>query len=64
MQHVAVGDFVVFAFQPQLTEVARAGLAAARNVIVIRDGLGADGAALEIGVDRARGLRLRPWRCP
>ena len=57
MHHVAVGDLVVLAFQPQLADVARAGLAAARDVILIRDGLGADEAALEIRVDRARGLR-------
>src|SRR5437588_12112355 len=29
MHHVAVGDFVLLAFQPQLADVARAGLAAA-----------------------------------
>ena len=57
MHHVAVGDLVVLAFQPQLADVARARLAAALEVILIRDGLGADEAALEIGVDRARRLR-------
>src|SRR5258708_35004181 len=41
MQHVAVGDDVVLAFQPQLADVARTGLAAAFDVVVIRDGLGA-----------------------
>src|SRR5258708_18945219 len=57
MQHVAVGDDVVLAFQPQLADVARAGFAAALDVIVIRDGLGADEAVLEIRMDHAGGLR-------
>ena len=37
MHHVAVGDLVVLAFQPQLADVACAGLAAARNVILVRE---------------------------
>src|ERR1044072_4143049 len=57
MHHVAVGDLVLLAFEPQLPGLARAGLAAALDVIVVGDGLGADEAALEIGVDRARRLR-------
>src|ERR1043166_3744883 len=57
MHHVAVGDHVVLAFEPHLAGVARAGLAAGRYIVVICDGLGADEAALEVGVDRARGLR-------
>ena len=57
MHHVAVGDDVVLAFEPQLAGVARAGFAAIGDVVVIGDGLGADEAALEIGVDDARGLR-------
>src|SRR5205814_6952262 len=48
MHHVAVGDFVLLAFQPQLADVARAGLAAALDVILVRDGLGADEVALEV----------------
>ena len=60
MHHVAVGDHVVLAFEPQLAGVARAGLAAERDVVVIGDGLGADEAALEIGVDDAGRLR-RAW---
>src|SRR5947209_5840666 len=51
MHHVAVGDLVVLAFQPQLADVTRAGLAAALEVILVRNGLGADEAALEIGVN-------------
>ena len=62
MHHVAVGDDVFLAFQPQLAGVARAGLAARLDVVVVGDGLGADEAALEIGMDDAGRLR-RPW-CP
>ena len=57
MHHVAVGDDIVLAFQPQLAGIARAGLAAERDIVVIGDGLGADEAALEIGMDDARRLR-------
>src|SRR5215217_2410894 len=57
MHHVAVGDLVVLAFEPQLADVARAGLAAALDVILERDGLGADETTLKIRVDRAGGLR-------
>src|SRR5205085_12478310 len=51
MHHVAVGDLVLLAFQPQLADVARVGLAAALDVILMRARLGAEEAALEIGVD-------------
>ena len=57
MQHIAVGDLILLAFQPQLADVARAGLAAALDVILIRDRLGADEAALEIAVDAPSRLR-------
>jgi hypothetical protein len=42
MHHVAVGDDVFLAFEPELADVARAGLAAALDVIVKRNRLGAD----------------------
>src|SRR5689334_10936177 len=57
VHHVAVGDDVVFALEPQPSGIARAGLAAERDVIVIADRLGADEAALEVGVDHTRRLR-------
>src|SRR5262245_34733699 len=57
LHHVAVGDLVLLAFEPQLASLARAGLALAPDVIVVGDRLGADEAALEISVDRARRLR-------
>ena len=57
MHDVAVGDDIVLAFEPHLAGVARAGLAAAGDVIVVGDRLGADEALLEIGVDDAGGLR-------
>src|SRR3954453_6509857 len=57
MHHVAVGDFVVLAFEPQLADVARAGLPAALDVIVERDRLGANEAALEISVNDPGRLR-------
>src|SRR4051812_3796231 len=57
MHHVAVGDHVLFAFEPHLAGVAGAGLATGRDVVVVADGLGADEALLEIGVDHAGRLR-------
>jgi hypothetical protein len=57
MHHVAVGDDIFLAFKTQLAGIARTGLAAQRDVIVIRDGLGADEALLEIGVNDARRRR-------
>src|SRR5690349_11914815 len=57
MEDVAVLHHVVLAFEPELAGVARAGLARQRHVVVIGDGLGADEALLEIGVDHACGLR-------
>ena len=53
MHHVAVGDDVFLAFQPQLAAVAGAGFAAERDIVGIGDGLGADEALLEIGMDHA-----------
>ncbi len=57
MHHVAVGDDVFLAFQPQLAGIARTGFAGILHVVVVGDRLGADEAALEVGVDHARGLR-------
>ena len=57
MHHVAVGDHIVLAFEPHLAGIARAGLAAERHIVVVGDGLGADEAALEVGVDDAGRLR-------
>ena len=56
MQHVAVGDRVVLAFEAELARLARARLAPAGDIIRVGDGLGADEAPLEIGVDDARRL--------
>src|SRR5579871_2502844 len=58
MQHVAVGDDVILAFQAELAQLPRTGLALARHIIGIGDGFGADEALLEIGVDHTRCL----WR--
>src|SRR5581483_386574 len=57
MEDVAVLHYVILAFQSELAGVARTGFAGEGDVIVISDGLGADEALLEIGVDDARGLR-------
>ena len=57
VQDVAVLDDVVLAFEPELAGVLRARFAVERDVVVIGDGLGADEALLEIGVDDAGGLR-------
>src|SRR5690349_8762915 len=55
--HVSFLDDVVLAFEPQPTRIACPGLAAVLDEIIVRDRLCADEAALEIGVDHARGLR-------
>src|SRR5687767_15777773 len=50
---VAVAHHVVLAFQPQLARLLRAQLALAGDEIVERGDLGADEAALEVGMDDA-----------
>jgi hypothetical protein len=40
MQHVAVGDLVFLAFDPQLPHLARAGFAAALGLIIAGNRLG------------------------
>ena len=57
MHDVAVMHDIILAFEPHLAGVARAGLAVAGDIVVIADGLGADEAVLEIGVNDAGGLR-------
>ena len=57
MHHVAVGDDVLLAFQPQLAGVARAGFARIFYVVIVGDRLGADETALEVRVNDACGLR-------
>ena len=57
MQHVAVLDDVVLAFEAELARFARARLALPGDIVVIGDGLGADEALLEVGVDDAGRLR-------
>ena len=54
--HVAVLDDIVLAFGAQLAGVAGARFAAELDEVVVGDGLGADEAALEVGVDLARRL--------
>src|SRR5436309_1679810 len=56
VHHVAVADLVLLAFRAQLAGFARAGLAAEAYVVAEGDGLGADEALLEIGVDDAGGF--------
>src|SRR5271166_2029562 len=57
VHHVAVGDDIVLAFEPELAGLARARFAAKGRVVVVSDGLGPDEAALEIAMDDAGGLR-------
>jgi hypothetical protein len=57
MHHVAIGDDIFLAFQPQLSGVARAGFAVERDIIGIGNGLGADKTFLEISVDDTGGRR-------
>src|SRR5262245_4843564 len=59
VDHVAFLHDVGLAFEPQLAGFFRAVLAAPRDVLVVADDLGANEAALEIGMDRAGGLRRR-----
>ena len=59
VNHVAFLHDVGLALEPELAGFARAVLAAARDVLVVADDLGADEAALEVRVDRAGGLRRR-----
>src|SRR5262249_27870054 len=59
MHDIAVVDNVLPAFEPHPSGFLRPVLPAVPDVIVERDHLGADEAALEVGVDDARGLRRR-----
>ena len=56
-QDVAVGDEVVAAFRAHPAGLARRLLAAQGDEVVVGDGLGADEALLEVGVDDARRRR-------
>ena len=57
VHHVAVLDDVLLAFLAHLAGFLGADLAAQADVVVVGDGLGADEALLEVGVDDAGGLR-------
>ena len=57
MEDVAVLDQVFLAFGPHFAGILGAGFAAAGDEVVIGDGLGADEAMFEVGVDYAGGLR-------
>src|ERR1041384_6527006 len=57
MQHVAVGDDIILAFQAELTGFTRAGFAFARDIVGIGDGFRTNEALLEIGVNDTSGLR-------
>src|SRR5690348_15080914 len=53
VHHVAVLDDIFLAFQTHLASLLGRHLAAERDEIVVGDGLGADEALLEVGVDGA-----------
>src|ERR1700761_6424143 len=57
VKDIAVLNDIFGTFEAHLARVLRALLAAIGDEVVIGDGLGADEALLEIGVDHARGLR-------
>jgi outer membrane receptor protein involved in Fe transport len=57
VQNVAFLDPVFLALQPQPAGIAGAGLAAVLDEVIKADGLGADEALLEVGMDDGRGLR-------
>src|SRR3990172_8971135 len=59
MHDVAIAYHVILAFQPQLAGVLRTMLAFAGDVVVVGDGLGADEAVLEVGVNAPARLRRR-----
>src|SRR5690606_39977280 len=56
MQDVAFLHPVFLALQPQPAGLARAGFAAVADEVVVGNGLGADEALLEVGVDDRGGL--------
>ncbi len=58
MQHVAVLHYIFLALQAHLAGFLGAGFAIAGDIIIVTNGLGADKAFFEIGVDNARRL----WR--
>src|SRR5260370_42298268 len=59
MHDVSIGDDAFLALQAQSAGLAGARLAAERHIVVIRNGLGADEAALEISmIDPCRLARL------
>ena len=59
VDHVAVGDEVLLAFEPQLAVIAAGGERAAREQPIARHDLGADEPALDVGVNRAGGFLRR-----
>src|SRR5438045_2588594 len=57
VDHIAVAHDIVLALEAQLARLLGALLAAVRDEVVVRRDLGADEAALEVGMDDARSLR-------
>ncbi len=57
MQHVAISDDIILAFETEFARLTCACLAVCGHVIGIGDGFGADETLLEIGVDHTRRLR-------
>src|ERR1700722_4074230 len=57
MQHIPVGDDIVFAFEAKFTGLTRARFAAAGDITAIGDCRGADEPLLEIAVNDAGRLR-------
>src|SRR6185436_8700210 len=57
VHHIAFLDDVFLALEAQLAGVAGTRLALEPEIVVVRDDLGADEPALEVGMDDARGLR-------
>ena len=60
MHHIAVLHDVVLALKAHFARFFRPTLAAARDVVLVANHLGADEAALKVVVDHARGLRSFP----
>ncbi len=57
MHHVAFLHDVLFAFEAEQALLARSRIGASAGEVCVADDLGADEAALDVGVDRAGGLR-------
>src|SRR5262245_64358019 len=57
MHYVAIRNDIIFALEPHFAGLARTGLTAVHDVVVVGDRFRPDEAPFEIGVDHASSLR-------